>query len=80
MSSWNRRVFAKRFSCGTVELTVYDVYYDDNCVPDGRSKDASTVFSGDGTVEGLRVELKQIEEAFSRPILDIDDFPNEFVR
>lgn len=77
--SWNRRVLGKRFSCGTIELTVYDVYYDKHGIPNGRSKDPSCIFSGDGSLEWLRKECKQIEESFDKPIIDIDNFPNEFL-
>jgi len=77
---WNRRVLAKRFPCGTVELTVYDVYYDEKGLPNGRSANPSTVFSGDGSLDWLRQELKQMEEAIDKPIIDIDNFPEEFVR
>ena len=75
---WNRRVLAKRFPCGTVELTVYDVYYDKDGVPNGRSALPSSVFSGDNSLDWLRKECKQIEESFDKPIIDIDNFPNEF--
>ena len=77
--TWNKRVLAKRFDCGTVELEVYDVYYDEEGIANGRSADPSTLFSGDGTIEWLREELRHMAEALDKPIIDIDNFPQEFV-
>lgn len=75
MSHWNYRVLAFKEEDETF-FQVRDVYYDDEGKPNGYSSVSSNISSD--TVEGLKQNLKRIEECFEKPTLSGDNFPEEW--
>ena len=81
--SWNYRVLAKEFPCGTVEVDIYEVYYDNNGIPNAYSKNGVGVGGYDIKLNGLddiRGTLKLMKKALDKPILwyGDDKFPQEY--
>jgi len=58
-------------------FAIHSVYYDKDGVPDGSSRDAENL-GGFETLEDLKGNIDKVNEAFKKPILDLDNWPNEW--
>ena len=78
MSHWNYRILAKTFN-EEVYLELYEVYYNDEGIPDGYTANPITV--GSETLKGIKWVLARMKEATKRPILWADEgkFPEEYI-
>lgn len=56
---------------------VYEVHYEDD-KPTSYSEDALLIRNWD-SIKDLQFTVDKLQHAFSKPILDIDNWPNEFV-
>lgn len=79
---WNYRVMAKEFDCGTIELDIYEVYYDENDIPNGYTNNSVSPGGYNVKLNGLN-DIKQALElmikALDKPILWYGDkFPQEY--
>ena len=73
--SWNYRLLAHKKD-NSFFLHIYDVYYDENDVPNGYSKTPSKfMFDESQNVNWYKEKLK---EALKKPILSVENFPKEF--
>ena len=77
--SWNYRLMAKEFPCGTVEFDIYEVYYDKNGVPNGCTQNAVSP-GGYTTVKQVEESLELMKKALDKPILWYNEgkFPQEY--
>lgn len=76
--SWNHRVCAKK--CNQDEevlFSVRSVYYDKDGNPDAFSNTPETLGSFED-IEGLEWTIDMIKKAFEKPVIDLDNFPNEY--
>lgn len=73
MNYWNYRVIRTSFNIGEsspfFEYHIHEVYYDGNDKPTSWTKDPIGP-SGD-TLEGLEWDVKSLQEAFTKPVLEI---------
>jgi len=84
---WNFRVVTKLYltqSNKTIETeeerlySIVEVYYKKD-KPDSYI-DSKRILDGLESVKGLKWTNKKIKEAFKKPILDLDNWPNEYRR
>lgn len=77
--SWNYRLMAKEFPCGTVEFDIYEVYYNENGVANATSKESVSP-GGYTTVIEVKDSLELMLKALDKPILwyNEDKFPQEY--
>ena len=65
-----------------IEYGLYEVYYDDHNKPDSCTQESMKPLSYDEDDVDCIAELKQtldwMREACEKPVLDYDNFPNEF--
>lgn len=74
--SWNYRVLAYEVD-SQIYFKVHEVYYDKYDKPNGYTKEPITIEGED--LEDIMWSLKEIEIAFSKPILwEGDKFPSEY--
>jgi len=79
--SWNyRMVTYKSYNDGkpTRLFAVTEVYYDEKGNPDGFIKPPKIILSHKEDIEDLRGTYELVGGAFEKPIIDADDFPNEY--
>ena len=72
---WNHRILAHKDG-DEMYFQVHEVYYDDKGKPE--SYTANGVSVGDDSLEGINLILDQMKECSKKPILSIEDFPNEY--
>lgn len=58
-------------------FAIHSVYYDKNGVPEGTSKNPESL-GGFEELDSLKDSIEKIQEALSKPIIDLDNFPNEW--
>ena len=89
--SWNYRICTHLFSYKKAFVNnkkmaenkdvrifaIHSVYYDKDGVPEGSSRDAENL-GGFETLEDLKGNIDKVNEAFNKPILDLDDWPKEW--
>ena len=89
--SWNYRVCTHLFSYKEAFVNnpkmaenkdvrifaIHSVYYDKEGIPNGTSKNPESV-GGYESFEVLVSTMDLMKKALSKPILDLDDFPNEW--
>ena len=89
--SWNYRVCTHMFSykkafVNNTKLAenkderifaIHSVYYDKDGVPDGTSKHPENL-GGYTSIEDVKSIVDKLYEALKKPILDLDNFPNEY--
>jgi hypothetical protein len=77
MSSWNYRVMrhSARNSSGQEWFAIHEVFYDDNGTPYAASEEACAAFGE--TSDELFDDMKRMQSAFDRPILDYDTLFSE---
>jgi len=88
MSNWNYRILARRIasdSYSDVHFGVYEVYYNDETnIPEACTENPITILSYEGEcedpIESIQWQLDVIKEATKKPVLDYDNFPNEYVK
>jgi len=64
----------------TLAFFVFSCYYDKEGKPNAYTKDAelSSVLNGWDTFEELKITYSLVGKAFEKPIIDLDNFPNEY--
>lgn len=81
MSHWNYRIIAKKLN-DDVSFGMYEVHYDDNDIPVSFTQNPIDVLTfisyGDDPIESLKWQLDAMKLAFTKPILDYDNFPNVY--
>jgi len=88
MSYWNYRILAKRMVTdfdSEVEFGVYEVYYNDESdIPESCTENSINIFSYESEcedpIESIQWQLDMIKKASDKPVLDYDNFPNEYVK
>ena len=89
--SWNYRICTHLFSDkktfvnnpklakneDTRIFAVHSVYYDKDGLPEGCSKNPESVGGYETQVE-LKSTIGMLQEAFKKPVLDLDNWPNEW--
>ncbi len=88
MSGWNYRVCTKfwkndnpktkHITGGERSFEIHEVYYDDDDKPGSYTE--RSVNAGGETLEELKKVHKMMEDAFEKPVLDLDNWPNEYFR
>lgn len=73
--SWNHRILARKHK-GEVYYQIHEVYYDDNGKPNSYTANPITISSDD--IEGIKWQLEHISKCLDKPILSLEDFPNEY--
>ena len=80
MSTWNFRIGTYVFPLESREgerlFSIVEVYYDEDNNP--ISVGGKNLLKDIENVEGLKWAIKHIPEAFEKPIIDLDNFPNEW--
>lgn len=92
---WNHRVLAKRIKTKKrvgkdlidttiIEFGLYEVFYDDNNNPDSCTEESMNprVYDDDDIddpIADLKTTLEWMRTACDKPVLDYDNFPNEYV-
>lgn len=71
---WNHRVLKHKYE-NNVYYKIHEVYYDKNGIPDGYTKDGTSVESD--SVEGIKWTLDKMQECLSKPVLSAENFPEE---
>ena len=76
--SWNYRVMAHRspFDENDIGLQIHEVHYDKKKNPKAFSKEPAMI--GGESIEDIKWILKEIEVCLEKPILDANNFPNEY--
>ena len=74
--SWEYRVIAFREGDGDVYLGIYEVYYKDGEMM-GFTQNGVSPFGYD--IDGLKMDMFRMLECMDKPILDGDNFPNEYI-
>ena len=80
MSYWNYRVLAKKLD-SEIEFGLYEVYYDDDNNPISCTENACFPLAYDECgdyIKSLKWTLNKMKIALKKPILDYDNFPNEY--
>lgn len=78
---WNYRVLARKVS-NEVQYGIYEVHYEDD-VPVACTENPvlSLGFNDDeDPVESIKWQLDAMKLAIEKPVLDYDNFPNEYLR
>jgi hypothetical protein len=78
--TWNHRVVRRVHNPGTdqeeTEYSIHEVFYDENNVPFGLTREAETVTAFESweknPIESLRWTLNRMLEALDNPVLDYD--------
>lgn len=73
---WNYRVLAHKESDGDHYFQIHEVYYDGEGNPDSYTKDGARI--GGDSIDSLAWSLTKMNECMDKPILSVEDFPNEF--
>lgn len=79
--NWNYRVMTyKTYNDGepTRLFAVTEVYYNEEGVPDGFVKPPMNIMSDWDEMDDLTGTHELVGGAFEKPILDVDNFPNEY--
>lgn len=76
--SWNHRVVT-RIQKGVRFFEIAEVYYDSEGVPHSYCS-VGTCLTGWEDLQDLKGTYDKIASAFEKPIIDLDNFPNEFVQ
>lgn len=81
-SHWNYRIIAKKIS-GEIQYGFHEVHYE-NDIPIGYTENpvSSLSFSTDmeDPVESLKWQLDAMKVACDKPVLDDENFPNEYLK
>jgi len=72
---WNYRVLAHKDG-DEMYFMMHEVYYNKDGIPN--SYTANGVGLGSNSIEGLEWGLDKMKEALSKPILSIENFPEEY--
>jgi len=88
MSHWNYRILARRIITdlySDVHFGIYEVYYDDeNNMPESCTENPITITSYESEcedpIDSIKWQLDVMIEASNKPVLDYDNFPNEYVK
>lgn len=74
---WNYRVLAKEYDDvnKTVELSIHEVFYDKEGVPNGYLENTS-VYNAEG-LKTLNWTLNKMKIALKKPIISMNEFPKE---
>lgn len=74
--SWNHRILAQKQPNGDVYLQIHEVYYDENGLPNGYTKNPVSV--GGEDLKAITWTLNKMLEAKKKPVLwDGELFPQE---
>lgn len=80
MKGWNNRVCTKLIKKPGKEayrsFQIYEVYYDDKGKPNAYAETPVKLISDE--YDELKSSYDLIKYAFDKPILDLNNFPNEF--
>ena len=80
MSTWNHRVLAhksKNPNCeGEVYFQIHEVHYNKKGNPKSYTQNGVSV-GGEGYAD-IQWVLSQMQECLTKPVLDVDNWPNEF--
>lgn len=81
LAYWNYRVLARKIE-NEIQYGFYEVHYEhDKPVACTENPVYPTGFDDDNdTIESIRWQLDAMKLATEKPILDYDNFPNEYVR
>lgn len=84
MTHWNYRVIAKRLpEYNDVNFGIYEVYYDENNEPISFTEDPINIESfisyDTDPIESINWQLDAIKLALKKPVMDYDNFPNEYI-
>jgi len=83
MTHWNYRILSKKVN-NDIEYGLYEVYYDDNDIPNSSTKDTMKPVSFDSDIEdpvkAIKWQLDAMKLACEKPVLDYDNFPKENVK
>lgn len=79
MGFWNYRLVKRTFESGESELSIHEAYYAGDSdspsaanKPDSITENPITLSSED--IAGLQWQLKEIQKAFDRPVLNYEEF------
>jgi hypothetical protein len=72
---WNHRILAQELE-GETYCAIHEVYYDENGVPSGYTADPVWVLGS--SLKDIKWALRRMTEATKKPILSINNFPNEY--
>ncbi len=75
--SWNYRVGTMMIPTERV-FGIIEVYYSEDGFPDGHSGLAHNTLSDIDNYKGLEEAYELIGKAFKEPIIDLDNFPDEY--
>lgn len=78
---WNYRILAKKIN-NEVQYGIYEVHYEDD-IPVGYTSNSilpSGFDNDDDPIESLKWQLDAMKLATEKPVLDYDNFPNEYLR
>lgn len=83
MGHWNFRILARKIE-NDVSFGMYEVHYDDNDIPVGFTENPTDIITFasyvDDPVDGIKWQLNMMKLATNKPILDYDNFPNEYIK
>ncbi len=74
--SWNHRILAHKDG-DEIYFQIHEVYYDEKGNPNSYAANAVSV--GDESIEGINWTLDKMKECVNKPILSVDNFPNEWL-
>jgi len=75
MSGWNHRVLAHKDGDNWC-FQIHEVYYDDEGKPNGYTLNSVSVSAE--TPEGIHWVLEKMKECTTKPILSVENFPEEW--
>ena len=82
LSHWNYRILARRVET-EVQFAFYEVHYENN-VPIACTQNNVYPSSYDENIEdpieSIRWQLNMMKKALNKPVIDYDNFPNEYVK
>ena len=81
MSHWNYRVIVKNVS-GELQYGIHEVHYENN-IPIACTENPVYPLGFDDEkdpVESVKWQLDAMKLACDKPVLDYDDFPNEYLK
>lgn len=79
-SYWNYRILVKRIK-NDIQFAIYEVHYE-NDIPVACTQELvyPSGFGGEEPIETIKWQLDAMKLALDKPILDYDNFPNEYLK
>lgn len=75
--TFNYRIGTKKYDKNERWFDIIEVYYTDK-IPTDYIEDTRFIFKCE-SVEVLKEQIFQLLRAFDKPIIDLDNFPNEYI-